>query len=101
MINSYLERYFDFFETKNIPPEYKKANLTQETCLEEKIKIIEDNKGKKALISKKNFQNKYLLGIIIPKDDKAFGLGVIKIPKCKYYFPIFYHELSELIISDK
>ena len=67
--------------------------------LEEKVSIIEQNKLKKALVKTKD--NKYKKGIIEPKDNIAFGLNTVRkeleFPP-NWYLPIFYRDLSELVI---
>ena len=102
MINNFLKQYFDFLKKPIIRREsLKKTEITLEMPLEEKVKIINENKGKKALI-KDNRSQKYVVGIIEPKDNTAFGLKIIKniTEETKnYFYPVFYRNLSELMVT--
>jgi hypothetical protein len=81
---------------------FKKTNITLETSVEEKRKIIEENKNKKALIKIKDMSERYTLGIIVPKNGIFFGIKTIK-PKTEHNYceVISYKELSELILYHK
>ena len=89
-IKENLEKRFDFFENKNI---------TLETPIKEKIKIVEENRYKKALIKINYIPDRYLLGKIEPKNGIFFGLRVIN-PQIEsnYCETLPYENLSELIL---
>jgi len=91
MILKNIERHFDKFE---------KTSITLQTPIEEKKKIIEENKFKRVLVQT-NSSNKYFLGQIKRINEKTFGLGVLERnipPELNYYANISYNILSELLI---
>lgn len=81
---------------------FKKTNITLETSVEEKRKIIEENKNKKALIRIKDLPGRYTLGIIVPKNGIFFGLKTLEHKTERDYCEVIgYKDLSELIIYQK
>jgi hypothetical protein len=85
-----LEKHFELFE---------KTNITLETSVKDKIKIIEENKYKKALIKVKDIPNRYISGKLEPKNGIFFGLKVTKPQVEMNYFEIIsYESLAELIV---
>ncbi len=80
---------------------FEKVKLNLEDSVEYKRKIIEENRNKLALIEIKDIPNKYIFGIIEPKNTIFFGLNVIE-NKEKYICPeiIKYENLSKIIICE-
>jgi hypothetical protein len=102
MVSKIIEHYFEFFDKTDITDSFTKTSITSQTPLDEKVRIIEQNKGKTALIKNNGSQKEYIMGIIEPKDNTAFGLKIIKDKTEEnkhYYLPVFYRDLSELIVS--
>jgi hypothetical protein len=94
MIIKNLEKHFDKFE---------KTSITLKTSIEEKRKIIEENKFKRVLVQtlQTKDSNKYFLGQIERINEKTFGLGVLdrKIPQeLNYHANISYSKLCELLV---
>ena len=85
-----IEKYFESFE---------RTNITLETSVQDKMKIIEEYKDKKALIKIKEIPNKYILGKLELKNGIFFGLNVTK-PQAEmnHFELILYESLSELMI---
>ena len=78
---------------------FNKTNIELETKIAEKIKIIEQNRDKKALVKIKDSQDEYLFGVIIPKNTRYFGLESIKEDEKVSCPPLIeYKELSDLIV---
>ena len=85
-----IEKHFELLE---------KTNITLETSVKEKIKIVEENKNKKALIKINDLPDKYILGRIEPKNGIFFGLRVLEHrTEVNYCETIPYENLSELIL---
>jgi hypothetical protein len=102
MVSKIIEPYFEFLDKTEITNSFAKTSITSETLLEEKVRIIKQNKGKMALIKNDSPQKDYVMGTIEPKDNIAFGLKIVKniTEKNKnYYLPVFYRDLSELVVS--
>ena len=78
---------------------FKTIKLNLDSSIKDKRKINEENKNKKALIELKDAPDKYLLGIIKPKNSIFFGLNSIE-NKEKYPYSeiIKYEELSKIMI---
>jgi len=83
-----LDKHFESFE---------ETNITLETAVNEKRKIVEENKDKKAFIKIKEFPDKYYLGRLEPKNGISFGLKVTESQiETNYCEIIRYENLSEL-----
>ncbi len=80
---------------------FKNSRINLEDSIEIKRSIIEKNRNKKALVETKDNPNKYILGIIEPKNTIFFGLNVIK-NREKYICPeiISYQNLSDIMICE-
>lgn len=74
-------------------------SITLETSLENKRRIVEENKNKKALIETSDNPGKYALGILVTKNDKYMGLESIEKKRDNLVACLIeYKELSGLFI---